>query len=170
MSETKRGPGAPPGPRASFWICEAIGGCTCGGAKLISERILSTNTNPVEHDAAVNSFVEKHNIEPDTVHGPMYDKKGGQNKLRRKKAAIDRSNLSDIKFSAKGIKSATYDNWSGVAHYIDGDDDNMFFIFINDEAQDGKKRTVPAPGKISREELQFNEELSDDNDKIEIAS
>ncbi len=167
-TEEKRGPGAPKGRRPVIWVCEAVVGCTCGEAKLKSERIVLKDQSPdsdhgsFPREAAEKIFLEKYGVEPDNVYGPMYDKKGGQpNKLKRKRGAISRD-ISDMRLCRdKKQRHGIWEGWHGIANYIEDDDEKVYFCFVKEvDPTPGKEKKPPAPGKVNVSEMTFDEDDS----------
>jgi hypothetical protein len=161
--EEKRGPGAPKGRRPVIWVCETIVGCTCGNAQLKSEKILledqdeGSEAGSFPQEAAEKMFTTKHGVSPTMVYGPMYDKKGGQVKERRKKGLISRD-IADMRLCRdKKQRHGIWDGWHGIANYIEGDDEQVYFCFVKEVMPTGKDRKAPMPGKILVSELVFDD-------------
>ncbi|KKN67658.1 hypothetical protein LCGC14_0459170 [marine sediment metagenome] len=168
--EESRGPGAPKGRRPVIWICEAIVGCTCGNAQLKSEKIAVPDQNPdsiyglFPQDQAEKMFLDKYNVTPQVVYGPMYDKKGGQLKARRKKGTISRD-IADMRLCRdKKQRHGIWEGWHGIANYIENDPEKVYFCFVREVDPDPDKlKKAPVPGKVNIAELVFDDSGTEDN-------
>lgn len=174
-----KGPGAPKGRRSVIWVCEAIVGCECGFAQLKSEKILVPDQSPclescakgcTEHgsfprEQAEKMFMETHGIEPLTVYGPMYDKKGGQpNKIRNKRGAISRDIVDMRLCRNKQQRHGIWEGWHGIVNYIEDEEDKVYFCFIREVNPDSEKiKKQPIPGKVNVSELVFDDKDTDNN-------
>ncbi|MDP2683501.1 MAG: hypothetical protein Q8P20_00435 [bacterium] len=162
MSQIKRGPGAPKGHRPVIWVCEAIVGCECGKAVLKSDKIILQDQNPESEagsfpmEAAKKIFADNNGVEPEMMHGPMYDKKGGTSKLLRKRGAISRDIANMRLCMTKKQQHGIWDGWRGIANYIENDNEKVYFCFVKElNPIKGKEKAPPAPGKINISELEF---------------
>jgi hypothetical protein len=66
---------------------------------------------------------------------------------KTKENKIDRD-LSEIILSNKQQR-AEFNNWVGIANYIENDAENILFIFLQPKDNLGKKKNIPQPGKIN---------------------
>lgn len=169
--EEVRGPGAPKGRRPVIWICSAIEGCTCGNAKLTSEKISVLDKNPdsmhgsFPQTEAEKLFMDVYGVAPASVHGPMYDKKGGQqSKIRRKRGAISRD-IADMRLCRdKKQRHGIWEGWHGIANYIEDDEEKVYFCFVREVEPDPEKtKKPPAPGMINISELVFDDKGTEDS-------
>jgi hypothetical protein len=163
-SKSARGPGAPKGRRPVVWVCEAIVGCTCGNAKLRSEKYILADKAPNSEASGVfpqedaeKAFTEQFNIAPQKIWGPMYDKKGGQQNKSKKRSSVSRD-FDGMKLSTEECRAAIYNGWNGLVFDIENQEGKAMFVFTSEiNPEPGKKRAAPGAAKISLSELQFAE-------------
>jgi len=163
--------GAPKGRRPVIWVCEAIDGCTCGNAKLKSEKILLNDQDPctdncpkgcTEHgsfprEAAEKVFFEMHGITPENSFGPMYEKKGAQLTTKRKSYSIDRDTSGIRLCKVRKQRQGILDGWYGIVNYIENDNELVYFCFVREVSSSTRAKRAPMPGKVNMTEVTFND-------------
>jgi hypothetical protein len=167
MSEETKKRGAPKGRRPVIWVCAgtALSNSATNGASVVCEKILVKDMAPESDsgkfpkEVAIASYKEKYNVEPTHVLGPFYEKKGKQQAQPSKKKGTICRNISDVRLSSKQ-KRGIFGDWYGMVNFLEGDDNNVFFVFLREKNPDPKKKKeVPRPGTIKVSDIEFCEEI-----------
>jgi len=158
IQNDKRKPGAPKGRRPIIWVCSGV-----IDSKLVSEKYLVKDQKPESDnglfpkDEAVAQYLEKYHINPEIVLGPFYDKKSAQTKKVTRKRGVICRDIASIRLKADQ-KAAIFDNWHGVANFLENDPDRALFVFLREvDPVPNKEKKAPSPGTVPISDLVFED-------------
>ncbi len=95
-------------------------------------------------------FLKKYGFSADEVDGPSYDKKG----TKSKKDSVVSASVSEISNLASSLGSVVHDNWKGIAFPIEGNDEIVFFLPLEDLTKN-PNRCKPGAQSIAKSAIQF---------------
>lgn len=173
MSEDKKveNRGAPKGKRPVTFICAGI-----KDNELIHESfdVEDQDPNPDFDDKtrpgifpkaiALDLFNEKYGMEPQSVIGPIYFRKGGQRAaIKSKRLPIDRENYDKYVISNAPQKEAAWGSWIGIMRSVENDMDKAFFVPVRKSDTDNtKKVNLPGAGFVNMTDLIFNSQKEEE--------
>jgi len=145
------------GPRPAMWDCAGI-----VDGELVHEQFSAPKGSSFEElesfskEDASRAFADEYGVEPDSVHGPYYEKKGGQTATASKKRETVSITMPTLTMKRE---NAIYKGWKGVAYAIEGRDDVVYFMFGEEvNPSPDKKKSPPTAKTVFRTALEFPEQ------------
>lgn len=146
------------GPRPVVWDCAAI-----IDGELVHERFSAPEGSGFDMlekfnaDDAGKAFMEIYGVEPESVHGPYFDRKGSQTTTSVKKRETVSMATPNLTMKRE---SAVYKGWKGVAYGIEGRDDVVYFMFGEEvNPNPDKKKNPPTAKTVFKTALEFTEQV-----------
>jgi hypothetical protein len=149
-SDTNEKTRKPRGPRSVYFVCAAV--VESDEDPLVQDYILVDRDLSDEEmkDQAIVRFTEKHDVEPVSVLGPVFQAKLQQVQQPKKRTRV-RISTDEIRFTGKAIH-AEYDGWKVVGHYIKDEEgnekDNVVALIFGDDISAGEKKRAKPQMKV----------------------
>jgi hypothetical protein len=142
------------GPRAVVWVCAGIVNGECVQERFSASSEDIDQLDKFSSDDASEAFLDMYDVEPISVLGPFFDKKGTKNITVKKRDTVS---IALPKLTSKREK-AIYKGWQGIAYDIEGRDDVKYFMFGNEiNPNSDKKKNPPTAKTVFSNALKFIE-------------